>query len=89
MKTDNRGCSTCAPGAEQYETFSTRVSGGKYKRMVQYEYRTPAGRLFTCIATDLQTCRQRRDNWMRANRVNHNIETDALGNCYSDADPGL
>lgn len=60
MKTDINGRSTCKPGQENYETF-----GSKDKReMVQYDYRTPDGILFSTVAPTLEICRERRDQWI-------------------------
>ncbi len=61
MQTDRNGCSTCERGRERYETFvSTLFSGER----VQYDYRTPDGRLFSCVGKTLEICRQRRDKWL-------------------------
>lgn len=60
MKSDSNGCSTCPQGCESFETFTSR---GKVK--VQYDYRTPEGELFTCIAESLEVARQRRDEWLK------------------------
>jgi len=59
MKTDQNGQSTCPPGQEKYETF---VIGNK--RLVQYDYRTPDGKLFTTVARTLEAARTRRDAWL-------------------------
>ena len=45
---DNNGCSICAAGSENYETFSTRIGRKRVKR-VQYDYRHTDGELFSCI----------------------------------------
>jgi hypothetical protein len=63
MKSDKNGCSTCAPGGEQWEAF--RAGKGK-RRYLQYDYRTPGGELFSCVAVDLQAARQKRDGWLKA-----------------------
>ena len=44
---DNRGCSVCPAGSENYEVYTTRLRGKRVKR-VQYDYRTPDGELFAC-----------------------------------------
>ena len=59
MKTDVNGCSTTANGQEQYKVF-----GRSGRRRVQYDYRTPTGKLFSCIAKSLTEARQRRDKWL-------------------------
>ena len=62
MKSDVHGCSTCPAGAEQYETYYSALAGGM---RVQYDYRTPDGRLFACIAKTIDEARARRDAWLR------------------------
>lgn len=54
------GCCTTAPGKEQYEAFTMNR-----KRYVQYDYRTPAGKLFSCVRPTLEQCRADRDKWLR------------------------
>jgi hypothetical protein len=61
MKTDVNGCSTCPQGGEQYEEYYDRILRG---RRVQYDYRTPEGMLFSCIAKTLEDARRRRDAWL-------------------------
>jgi hypothetical protein len=62
VKTDRNGCSTCPAGAERCETFYSSISRGE---RVQYDYRTPDGRLFSCVARTLDGARARRDLWLR------------------------
>ena len=64
MKTDVNGCSTNPAGEEQYEHFDVRV-GRTERRMVQYDYRTPDGRLFSCVAHSVADARSRRDAWLQ------------------------
>ncbi len=59
MKTDISGCSTCPAGAESYEDFTISK-----KQRVQYDYRTPDGQLFFCVANDLDTAREKRNRWL-------------------------
>lgn len=59
MKSDIQGCSTCPRGAEQYEEFTWDG-----RRCVQYDYRTPDGKLFSCIASSLPNARAKRDRWL-------------------------
>ena len=59
MKTDKDGCSTCPPGEEQYEEFKQKTNP-----LVQYDYRTKGGELFSCIDVSLEQCRKRRDEWL-------------------------
>jgi hypothetical protein len=60
MKTDINGCSTTQRGQEQYEFFM-----GKRAELVQYDYRTPQGRLFSTVARDLKQARSKRDKWLQ------------------------
>ena len=60
---DNRGCSVCEAGKENYPTFSTRL-GRKQVKRVQYDYRTPEGDLFACVGQSLDDCRRKRDEWL-------------------------
>lgn len=61
MKSDRNGCSTCLPGEEQWEAFTSAFNRRRY---IQYDYRTPAGELFSCVVPDLETARQKRDKWL-------------------------
>ena len=63
MKSDQNGCSTCPPGEERWEAF--RV-GRSRKQYIQYDYRTPGGKLFSCVAPDIKTARNKRDRWLIA-----------------------
>jgi len=60
MRSDLNGCSTTAAGQEQYEFFYPRHGGER----VQYDYRTPKGALFSCVAESLELARARRDAWV-------------------------
>ena len=64
MKTDINGCSTCPPGEERYEQFAWSWKPDEPR--VQYDYRTPDGRLFSTVAPTLEECRARRDRWLTA-----------------------
>ena len=57
------GVSTTKSGEEKYEKFTTRV-GRKSRTMYQYDYRTPDGELFSCVAPSLESCRAKRDVWL-------------------------
>ena len=59
---DNRGCSVCEAGKENYTTFSTRL-GRKQVKREQYDYRTPEGDLFA-VGQSLDDCRRKRDEWL-------------------------
>jgi len=63
MKTDVKGCSRCLPGEERFERFE-RTRGKSY---VMYDYRTPGGRLFTCVAPTIEKCREKRLKWLKEN----------------------
>jgi hypothetical protein len=60
MRTDNKGCSTCKPGQEQYETYT---SGGV--TYYQYDYRHHDGELFSTIKRTIEACREARDEWIK------------------------
>ena len=60
MRSDINGCSTCSNGTEQFETFNTRKGN-----MVQYDFRTTDGRLFSCVAGNLSLARAKRDHWLK------------------------
>lgn len=61
MKSDKKGSSTCQPGMEQFEDYKSTFMK---KKMVQYDYRTTAGVLFSCIGDTVDECRQKRDRWL-------------------------
>lgn len=61
MKTDVDGCSTTKAGDEQYEEFYSSIARGL---RVQYDYRTPEGKLFSCVAKTLDAARDKRDKWL-------------------------
>jgi len=71
MRTDDNGCSTCLAGDEHYEWFASHAlkqpgAWGSCRQRLQYDYRTPAGRLFSTIADSLEEARARRDGWLAA-----------------------
>jgi len=57
---DDRGCSICTVGEECWDRFT--FGAGNTER-VQYDYRSPAGDLFSTSAESLEECRARRDSW--------------------------
>ena len=61
MKTDENGCSTCPPGEERYESFFSEITG---RIMIQYDYRTLDGKLFSCVRKTVEDCRLLRDQWL-------------------------
>jgi len=62
MKSDVRGCSTCEPGEERFEIYPNSRKGTR----VQYDFRDWDGRLFSCVADDLDAARAKRDAWQVA-----------------------
>lgn len=63
MKMTENGVSTCPAGQERYEEFlAGRV--GRKKKMVQYDYRTEDGRMFSTVKPTLEECRKARDLWL-------------------------
>lgn len=62
MKTDVNGCSTTQKGQEQWEEYYS-IHARDYR--IQYDYRTPNGELFSCIAIDLESARAKRDEWLK------------------------
>ena len=68
MKSDVNGCSACAKGAENHESFITRIGRKKVKR-IQYDYRHANGKLFSCVAKTLEAARARKDNWIKQGEV--------------------
>ena len=61
MRTDNNGISSIKPGQEQWEEFYSSTSQAT---RVQYDYRTPDGVLFSCVALNLDHARAKRDAWL-------------------------
>jgi hypothetical protein len=50
------------PGREQYEEYcSTITKVCQY----QYDYRHTDGELFSCVASSLQECRERKNKWLK------------------------
>lgn len=73
---DNNGCSTCANGQEKFEVYTD----SRGKECVQYDYRTEQGELFSCVAADLETCRKRRDNWLKKQQQEQPTESESENN---------
>ena len=63
---DDRGCSVCPKGSENYEAFKfhDRRLAKKFGKMLQYDFRTEGGELFSCVAKTLEECRSKRDQWL-------------------------
>lgn len=49
------------PGEERHEDYLSPLAGGK---RIIYLYRHRDGQLFTCVASDLERARARRDVWL-------------------------
>lgn len=60
--TNNKGCSTCEQGKENYTTFIAGASRGT--EYYQYDYRHTDGKLFSTVAKSLEECRRKRDEWL-------------------------
>lgn len=76
MKTDVNGSSTCPAGKEHYEWFTSRAlkqrgAWGSCRQRIQYDYRTPAGHLYSTIADSLEEARAKRDAWLAAGQPAH------------------
>ena len=71
MKTDVNGCSTTAAGQEQWEEYTYLG-----REMVQYDYRTPQGKLFSCVAPSLDVARARRDAWLVKQSAQQSLQSD-------------
>ncbi len=63
MQTDKNGCSICENGRESYEEFYSDILK---KNLIQYDYRTPEGKLFSCCTNNLENARKRRDLWLNS-----------------------
>jgi hypothetical protein len=70
MKSDVNGCSSCPAGTERYEEFYSPVLR---KRLVQYDYRTSDGELFSCVAPTLEACRERRNAGLGCRRMESRV----------------
>ena len=49
-------------GEEQYEIYNHPVRRGK--KLCQYDYRSEDGKLFSCVAANLEVARTKRDAWL-------------------------
>jgi len=61
MRSDVNGSSTCKAGEENFESYHSDILG---RELVQYDYRTPGGELFSTVAPTLEIARSRRDKWL-------------------------
>lgn len=64
---NKNGCSVCDPGKENYCTFTVKIKG-KSKKMYQYDYRAKSGVLFATVASTLDECRLKRDEWLASHQ---------------------
>ena len=61
MEINKNGCSTCCdPGQEMYEEYTDHRGICR----IMYDYRDLDGSLFSCVASSLEECRKKRDEWM-------------------------
>ena len=60
---NNKGCSVCEQGKENYATFIAGAFRGT--EYYQYDYRhETTGELFSTVAKSLEQCRKERDEWL-------------------------
>jgi len=59
---NNKGCSVCEQGQENYTTFIAGAFRGT--EYFQYDYRHTDEELFSTVAKSLEKCRKRRDEWL-------------------------
>ncbi len=60
------GVSTCTEaGTEKHERFQLGM-GRRKRTLVQYDYRSEDGELFSCVKPTLDECRAERDKWLTA-----------------------
>ena len=64
---NNNGVSTCCKaGQENYVYFNLMPPLRKNSRYCQYDYRHEEdGELFSTVASTLEICRERRDEWLK------------------------
>lgn len=88
VKTDINGCSTTQLGREQWEEFYSPIARDT---RIQYDYRTPTGKLFSCVAKTLEQVRQRRDKWLKKQTKDiYNMTPEEKQDSYNRAaDAGL
>jgi hypothetical protein len=65
MSINENGCSICKNGEEKFEFFNSYL---KQKKMLQYDYRTEDGELFSTVASTLERARNKRDKWLENGR---------------------
>ena len=62
MQNDVNGCSTCPAGQERFNIYWSPLA---QDMRTQYDYRTPEGKLFSCIANSLEDAHAKRDAWLQ------------------------
>ena len=69
MKSDINGCSVCDKGQESYEYYTSSLikKDGSHIKLLQYDYRTIDGKLFSCIAKSLTKARLLKNKWLSKN----------------------
>lgn len=73
MKSDKSGCANLENGAEQYESF---FSNTLKRQLVQYDYRSESGKLFSTTARSLEIARASRDEWLDRNKITIEIKIE-------------
>lgn len=69
MKSLNEnGVSTCQAGQENYVYFNLMPRLRKKSRYCQYDYRHTDGELFATVASTLDICRERRNEWLQCKK---------------------
>ena len=52
-------------GDENYNFFKSRIGSKKLQTLVQYDYRTENGELFSCVRKSIEEARAARDAWVK------------------------
>lgn len=61
MKSEINGVNQCRRGQESFEKYRSRG-----RTFIQYDFRTPARKLFSCVESTLELCREKRERWVKA-----------------------
>ena len=62
--TVNGVSTTTELGTEQFEYYTSKM-GFKKRRLCQYDYRHTNGKLFSCVKSTLEACRNARNEWLK------------------------
>jgi hypothetical protein len=54
--------SNCKPGQELYNPYYSEILN---KDLLQYEYCSLKGKLFSCLARNLEHAREKKDLWLK------------------------